>query len=142
MILFSSQTNFKVKQKLVLKKWIKFVCADFNKTVTDLNFIFMDDDQLLDINVKYLNHYYFTDVITFDYCADTFISGDIFISIDRVKDNSSKYSDSFRSEFLRVVVHGVLHLIGYDDKTDEQRKLMRQLENKYIKSEILSQYNL
>jgi len=137
MIIFESQTNFTLKHKLVLKRWLKNVISSFDFKVGDINFIFMSDDQLLEINIKYLNHSFFTDVITFDYVENRIISGDIFISIDRVEDNSKKYSVSFENELYRVMVHGVLHLLGFKDKNDDEIKTMRQMEDKFISDALI-----
>ncbi len=142
MIQFISQTDFKIKNKNILKKWIKSVIISNNKKVGDISFLFLSDNQLLDINKKYLSHDYFTDVITFDYTENDLISGDIFISVDRVKDNAKSFEVSFQDELLRVMVHGVLHLLDFDDKTDEQKILVRSLEDKYKSSDLLNNFSL
>ena len=98
----------------------------------NLNFVFMSDDNLLSYNRKFLNHDYYTDVITFDNCDYPVINGDILISIDRILDNSSSLKVNYFDEFCRVVIHGVLHLCGYKDKTDTDELLMRQMEEKYL----------
>lgn len=113
--------------------WIENVVNTDNKILGDICFIFCSDDYLLNVNQKYLKHNYFTDVITFDYSADSIISGDIFISIDRVKDNSTIYKSSFQQELLRILIHGVLHLLGYDDKLPEDKSLMTSKEDYYLK---------
>lgn len=95
----------------------------------NINLIFTSDDYLLDVNRKYLNHDYYTDIITFDYSENNVISGDLFISIDRVRDNSKKLNQMFHVELNRVVVHGVLHLCGYGDKSDDEKLLMRKKED-------------
>lgn len=137
MILFHSTINFKIQNKRILKNWIKYVCADFNKNALDLNFIFMSDQDLLELNLKYLNHNYYTDVITFNYCDDINISGDIFISIDRVKENAISLNFTFLNELYRVMIHGVLHLLGFEDHTDAEKKHMRKLEDKYLNNEFI-----
>lgn len=111
--------------------WLSEVCAIEGCELGNLNLICCSDAYLLDINVKYLNHDYFTDIITFDY-SDDLISGDLFISIDRVRENATDNSLTFNVEFLRVVVHGVLHLLGYGDKTPKEALMMRTLEDKYL----------
>jgi rRNA maturation RNase YbeY len=104
-----------------------------NFTCEFLNFIFCSDEYLYQINVKYLDHHYFTDVITFDYSESPLtISGDIFISIDRIIDNAQLNNVSFFTEVFRVMIHGVLHLVGYDDKTIIQKEIMHQQENLYL----------
>ena len=117
---------------LNVEKNIEIVLANENRTLGEVNYIFCSDEYLLNINKHYLNHDYYTDVISFDYSEDGIISGDIFISVDTVKDNAKEYEVEFEKELARVMVHGVLHFIGYKDKTDEDAKLMRQKENQYL----------
>lgn len=117
---------------LNVEKNIETVLANENRTLGEVNYIFCSDEYLLNINKQYLNHDYYTDVISFDYSEDGIISGDIFISVDTVKDNAKEYEVEFKKELARVMVHGVLHFIGYKDKTDEDAKLMRQKENQYL----------
>lgn len=117
---------------LNVEKNIETVLANENRTLGEVNYIFCSDEYLLNINKQYLNHDYYTDVISFDYTEDGIISGDIFISVDTVKDNAKEYEVEFEKELARVMVHGVLHFIGYKDKTDEDAKLMRQKENQYL----------
>jgi probable rRNA maturation factor len=101
--------------------------------IKSLNFIFCTDEYLLDINSKYLNHFYYTDVITFDNSeSPQVIDGDIFISINRIHENSSSYNSSFSSELYRVMIHGILHLIGFDDKTPHHKSIMREKEDLYL----------
>ena len=102
------------------------------KLLGDVSVIFVSDDYLLEINQSYLNHDYYTDIITFDYCEQNIISGDLFISVDRVRENADVFNADFRTELHRVIIHGVLHLCGYKDKTEENEKEMRVLENKYL----------
>ena len=98
----------------------------------DINIIFCSDPYLLNINIQYLGHDYFTDIITFDYSEKPVVSGDLFISIDSVRENSVFYGTEFQEELHRVIVHGLLHLIGYDDHSDEDIKTMRSKENYYL----------
>lgn len=98
----------------------------------NVTYIFCSDNYLLDVNRKYLNHDYFTDVITFDYVKNSKISGDIFISIDRITENAKIFNVSRENELLRVMIHGVLHLIGYDDQTDEQEEEIHKKEDFYL----------
>lgn len=117
---------------LNVEKNIEAVLSNENRTLGEINYIFCSDEYLLNINKQYLNHDYYTDVISFDYSEDDIISGDIFISVDTVKDNAKEYDVEFEKELARVMVHGVLHFIGYKDKTDEDAKQMRQKENQYL----------
>jgi len=129
---FSEKIDFKVKYKNIVKKWIRFVIISEKKSVGNINYIFSSDEYLLKINVKYLEHDYYTDIITFDYNKGDVINGDIYVSVDRVSENSKIYSNSAREEFSRVMVHGVLHLLGYKDKTPKQIKVMRKKEDDYL----------
>jgi len=129
---FTEDCKFEFKQKLQTKRWLKFVAGSEVRTLGDISIIFCSDNYLLDINMKYLQHDYFTDIITFDYCEGSVLSGDLFISIDSVKDNAEFYGAEFADELNRVIVHGVLHLIGYDDHTEEEQKTMREKENYYL----------
>ena len=103
-----------------------------SKVLGDISIIFVSDSYLLEINQKYLNHDYYTDIITFDYCEMNIISGDLFISVDRVQENADTFNVDFLTELHRVMIHGILHLCGYKDKSDEEERLMRELENKYL----------
>ncbi|MBI5220161.1 MAG: rRNA maturation RNase YbeY [Bacteroidia bacterium] len=96
-------------------------------------FIFCSDNYLLDLNIKYLSHDYFTDVISFDYSENNVISGDIFISVDRIRENAEKFNVTFQNELLRVMIHGLLHLFGYNDKTPAQKAAMTAKEDEYLK---------
>ena len=118
--------------KKELKEAIKDLTQQEGKTLKDLSLVFTDDDYLLEVNKQYLNHDYFTDVITFDYSSFPEVSGDVMISLDRVKDNAATLNQSFELEFYRVVFHGVLHLCGYKDKTDADAAVMRSKEDFYI----------
>lgn len=129
---FNQDIDFKLKEKSLNNKWLKLVAESEVKKLGNLSFIFCSDPNILDINIKYLGHDYYTDIITFDYTEDNVISGDLFISIDTVKENACLYSGSFEDELDRVMVHGVLHLIGYDDHADDDIKTMRAKEDYYI----------
>jgi len=119
-------------KKIILKKWISNLIKNENCVLGDLNIIFCSDDYILTINNQYLKHDYYTDIITFDYCVDKTINGDLFISIDTVKTNSEKFKTSYNQELHRVIFHGVLHLVGFKDKTPKDEKLMRKKENQYL----------
>lgn len=117
---------------MLLKRWLTAVAAEEQKRVGELSFIFCSDDYLLDINRRFLNHDYYTDVITFDYSEDGCIVGDIFISIDTVRVNAEEYRQGFENELYRVMVHGVLHLCEYKDHSDTEKQLMRAKEDYYL----------
>ena len=129
---FYEDTDFVFKGKVKNSKWLRLVAESEIRRIGDLNIIFCSDNYILDINQKYLQHDYFTDIITFDYCEGDKLSGDLFISVDSVRENSLEYSTEFPDELNRVIVHGLLHLIGYDDHTDEDIKMMRKKENYYL----------
>ena len=129
---FKEDTTFEFKHRLLNNKWLKFVAESEVRIIGDINIIFCSDNYLLDINLKYLGHDYFTDIITFDYCESNILSGDLFISVDSVRDNAIFYNTKFEEELNRVMVHGVLHLIGYDDHTDSEKALMRSKEDYYL----------
>ena len=112
-----------------LTNWISKVCINENYNLGDISLIFCSDEYLLDMNRTHLDHDYYTDIITFDYTDNQIVSGDLFISIDRVRDNATDFNVSFEHELHRVIIHGVLHLCGYKDKSDDEEKLMRTKEN-------------
>ncbi|MDR3286131.1 MAG: rRNA maturation RNase YbeY [Prevotellaceae bacterium] len=130
---FTENISFDLKNKRKIKQWIADVAKSENKNIGEINFIFCSDSHLLDINKKYLNHDYFTDVITFDFCEGVNISGDIFISIDTVRANAIEYQQLFDDELHRVMVHGILHLCLYCDSTKSEIAVMRSKENIYLK---------
>lgn len=119
--------SFFSEKKVV--EWLQVVARDYSRKIGTISFIFCSDDYILDVNRKYLNHDYYTDVITFDYVERDVLSGDVFISLDTVKSNSELYHASYEEELCRVIVHSVLHLIGYKDKTDKDAAEMRANEN-------------
>ena len=132
----SENISFNLKGKREINNWIKSVVSDLqfslkmsNYKVGDINIVFCNDTYLLEINQKYLNHNYFTDIITFDYSENGIISGDLFISVDTVRENSLKFKVSFDEEIKRVIIHGVLHLLGYKDKTKSEKLKMKDAEN-------------
>lgn len=129
---FIEDIKFEFKNKRINNRWLKTVAESEIRKIGDINIIFCSDNYILDVNMKYLQHDYFTDIITFDYCEGNVLSGDLFISIDSVRENSSFYGTEFPDELNRVIVHGILHLIGYDDHTDEDIEEMRSKENYYL----------
>ena len=131
-ILFhSQQIDFQLNQEAKHQKWIETIFANEQKKYSEINFIFCDDAYLLDKNQTYLQHDTYTDIITFEY-SQAPISGDIFISIKRVRENATERNLSFAAELYRVMAHGILHLCGYGDKKDEEIKVMRAKEEACI----------
>jgi probable rRNA maturation factor len=135
---FQENIEFKLKNSLKLKKWIKGVVENEKQKVLDLNFIFCDDEYLHQINVEYLDHDTYTDIITFDNSEEKGkIESDIFISIERVKENAGKLQVTFEQELHRVMIHGVLHLLGYKDKTKMDKQTMRAKEDETLSMLVL-----
>lgn len=129
---FAFETPFNLKNRRSLKKWIQEVILHHGKIPGNITYIFCNDEYLLSINQEYLHHDYYTDIITFDYVDGDEISGDLFVSIERIRDNADKNGWNFEEEILRVIIHGVLHLLGYEDLTEKAEKEMRQAEEKAI----------
>ena len=121
----------KLKYRIV-SNWLKQVIYKFGCITGDLTYIFCSDEYLKEINSRYLRHDYYTDIVTFDYNEGNIVSGDMFISVNRVKENSERFKCDLNDEFLRVMVHGLLHLLGYNDGSDLERETMRELENECI----------
>ena len=126
---FNKDIKFQLDKKLVLKKWIKTVVEQYDCKVGDINVILCNDPYILEINQQFLSHDYFTDIITFDYSEENVINGELYISIDTVRENAVEYNQNFPDELHRVIIHGVLHLCGLDDHNDEDIKEMREAEN-------------
>lgn len=133
MIVFNYETDFQLDNEEIYQNWLAEVIESENKEEGEINYIFCDDDYLYEINVQYLEHETLTDIISFDYTLGNLISGDIFISIERVKDNAQDFGVSFEEELKRVMVHGILHYCGYKDKTEADEKLMRTKEEEKMK---------
>lgn len=129
---YCENVSYRIRNIKLLRNWIINTAKSENKICDQINFILCSDDYLLDINKKFLNHNYFTDVITFDYSEKNIISGDIYISIDRVKENSRTFSIPTKDELNRVIIHGILHLLGYSDKTPAQKLEMKSKEDFYL----------
>ena len=129
---FQEDIRFELKQKMLNNRWLKMVAGSEMRRLGAINIIFCSDNYILDVNMKYLQHDYFTDIITFDYCEKDVLSGDLFISIDSVRENAQFYGTEFADELNRVMVHGLLHLIGYDDHSEADIAVMRQKENYYL----------
>ena len=128
MISFNYELDFILDNEEQFSSWLSDVIISENKFEGEINYIFCDDDYLLEINQQYLDHDTLTDIISFDYSIGNDLHGDIFISIDRVRENAQDFDVSFQDELKRVMVHGVLHYCGYKDKSDDDEKLMRQKE--------------
>ncbi|MFJ1435735.1 rRNA maturation RNase YbeY [Capnocytophaga canimorsus] len=134
MITFNYETEFELpEQETVFQAWIEKIIASEEKELGELNYIFCDDNYLHQINVQYLDHDTLTDIITFDYTQEQIISGDIFISVERVADNAKDFKVDFQTELLRVMAHGVLHLCGYKDKSDAESNQMRSKEEEKMR---------
>lgn len=133
MISFNYETEFEIANEAQYENWISEVIESEDKTEGEINYIFCDDAYLLEKNIEFLNHDTLTDIISFDYTMGNLISGDIFISVERVKENAADFKVSFEEELRRVMVHGVLHYCGFKDKTAADEQLMRAKEEEKMK---------
>jgi probable rRNA maturation factor len=131
-ITFNSETTFNLQNEANTTTWIESVVVSEGFVIGEINYIFCDDLYLNHINKEFLKHDFFTDIISFDYSLGKQINGDIYISIERVLDNAEQYNVTFENELRRVMIHGVLHYMGYKDKTTEEKKVMRLKENTSI----------
>lgn len=113
-------------------EWIKEVAAGYGKRVGEIAYIFCSDEKILEVNLQYLQHDYYTDIITFDYCEGDRISGDLFISLDTVRTNAEQFNQPYKRELHRVIIHGILHLCGINDKAPGEREIMEAAENKAL----------
>ena len=129
---YFQDTDFKFRDRRRTNEWLKLAAESEIRRIGNISIIFCSDNYVLDINQKYLQHDYFTDIITFDYCEGDRLSGDLFISVDSVRENSVEFGSEFKDELNRVIIHGLLHLVGYDDHTEKDIKLMRSKENYYL----------
>ena len=129
---YFEDTDFIFKGKTLNNRWLRLVAESEIRRIGNISIIFCSDNYILDVNQKYLQHDYFTDIITFDYCEGDRLSGDLFISVDTVRENALEYGTEFKEELNRVIVHGLLHLIGDDDHSDEDVAQMRSKENYYL----------
>lgn len=129
---YFQDTDFKFRDRRKTNEWLKLAAESEIRRIGNISIIFCSDNYVLDINQKYLQHDYFTDIITFDYCEGDRLSGDLFISVDSVRENSVEFGAEFKDELNRVIIHGLLHLVGYDDHTEKDIKLMRSKENYYL----------
>ncbi len=133
MINFHYETNFNLSPEETYQEWLQAIATSEEHHIAELNYIFCNDTYLHKINVEYLNHDTYTDIISFDYTENDEVAGDIFISVERVRENAYTFKVSFHNELLRVMAHGLLHLCGYGDKTTEEETLMRSKEEEKIK---------
>lgn len=124
--------TYKLSDKVGIKKWLMEAISEENFKTGDINIILCSDNYLLDINRKFLQHDFFTDIITFDYSEGTILHGELYISIERVEENAHFFNTTISNELLRVFIHGVLHLLGYKDKSIEEEKMMRVKETYYL----------
>lgn len=129
---YREDSDFVFKGRKFNNLWLRKVAESEIRRIGELSIIFCSDNYILDINMRYLQHDYFTDIITFDYCEGNVLSGDLFISVDSVRENALHYGVEFEDELNRVMVHGLLHLIGYDDHTEDEQKVMRAKEDYYL----------
>ena len=132
MITFNYETEFVLENEEQITSWVESVILNEGYKVGEINYIFCSDEYLHKINVEFLQHDTFTDIISFDYTLGKIINGDIYISVDRVKENAQNYNTTFADEMHRVMIHGILHYAGYKDKTEEDKKLMRNKENESL----------
>lgn len=132
MIDFNYETEFTLENEEAISGWISNVIKSEGKKEGEINYIFCDDEYLLQINKEYLNHDYYTDIISFDYTVGNEINGDMFISVDRVKENAVDFNVAFDEELKRVIIHGILHYCGYKDKLEEEELLMRNKEDEKL----------
>lgn len=132
MINFNYETDFKLTQESDISEWISSVIASEGCKEGEINYIFCDDAYLHKLNVEFLEHDTLTDILSFDYCIGKELHGDIYISVERVKENASEYSTAFEGELQRVMVHGILHYCGYKDKTEIEQNEMRSKEDLYL----------
>lgn len=133
MITFQNTSKFKVKDLRKKKIWLNSISKNEGKDIGSLNFLFVDDKEMLKYNKKYLQHESYTDIITFDNSLNNKIAGDIVICLERVNENAKYYQVSYNYELERVMAHGLLHLLGYNDKNKEEKKIIRKKENYYLK---------
>lgn len=131
-LFFHSECDFTLANSTAIAEWIERTIIEEKKVMGEINYIFCDDNYLLDKNISYLNHDTLTDIITFDYSEKNRLSADIYISVERIKENALIFAVSFDEELKRVMIHGILHLIGYKDKAEEEAKEMREKENYYL----------
>lgn len=129
---FNFDNSFNLKDRLKIKRWIKQLVENAGFRLGSVSYIFCSDEKILEVNKQYLNHDFYTDIITFDYVEKDIINGDIFISTDRVRENAKDFNVAFEEELHRVIIHGILHLLGQQDHTPKEEKQMRKKENEAL----------
>ena len=129
---FNDDVDFSISDETLLKKWINLVVTNHKKRLGKITYLFCSDEKIYQTNVRFLNHNTYTDIITFDYVENDLISGDIIISIDRVEENARVFNVSFEQELQRVIIHGLLHLLGFKDKSPEDEAMMRRKEDESL----------
>ena len=129
---FNESSDFYLADPMAAESWLEKVCQEENQNLGELSVVFCDDEYLLKINQDYLQHDFYTDIITFDYSDKDSISGDLFLSIERIAENAKNHDTNFQHELHRVMVHGLLHLLGYQDKEEEDQLIMRNKEDHYL----------
>ncbi|MDD3721708.1 MAG: rRNA maturation RNase YbeY [Lutibacter sp.] len=132
MILFNYEIDFKLENEKAIQNWISGIIENYGFNEGEINYIFCDDDYLLKLNVEFLEHDTLTDIISFDYTMGRLISGDIFISVERVLENAKIFNQTFDNEINRVIIHGILHYFGFTDKTEKDKEIMRAEEDKCL----------
>lgn len=130
---FHYETDFTLDNEFIYSQWATAIIASEGRKTGAISYIFCDDAYLLDLNINYLNHNTLTDIISFDYAEGDILNGELYISVDRLRENATEYGVSFHEELLRVMAHGILHYCGYNDKTDEEITVMRSKEEEKIK---------
>ena len=131
---FSQEVSLPTFDQRKITDWIKRTAAFYGKRAGDISYVFCSDDRILEVNRQFLQHDYYTDVITFDYSEADIVSGDIFISVDTVRSNAEQFGQSYERELHRIIIHGVLHLCGQEDKTPETRRVMTEKEELALKT--------
>ncbi len=129
---FTEGVDMPLLKEQLIQSWIEKVAAKYNRKVGEISYIFCSDEKILEVNRQYLQHDYYTDIITFDYCKGKIISGDLFVSLDTVKTNAESYANSYNEELHRTIIHGILHLCGINDKGPGEREIMEQAENEAL----------
>ncbi len=125
--------GFRIRNSTIVKSWLRKVIAKEKFSCGNISIIFVDDKYLMSINNEFLKHHYYTDVIAFDYSVNDILEGEIYLSVETIRDNARKFKQGVRAELLRVMVHGILHLIGYKDKSSKEKSIMREKEDYYLR---------